>query len=122
LRDEEEHGLAFSLHPSAEKEEHGGMGHVKALWNKWEGPGVSREGNRLCRKRPLHVLSDGRMVWDDCYGTTLNTTKKLHAKMRSIFTFLSMRCKNKWSFRPQGKGKENICPRLLDTNTEPIQL
>jgi hypothetical protein len=27
-----------------------------------------------------------------------------------------MRCKNKWSSRPQGKGKEKICPRLLDTN------
>jgi hypothetical protein len=91
------------------------MGHVKALWNKWEGPGVSREGTVYAAKG-LYIFCQTDEWCGMIVTVTLNTTKKSHAKMRSIFTFLSMRCKNKWSSRPQGKGKEKICPRLLDTN------
>ncbi|WP_265448067.1 hypothetical protein [Acetivibrio straminisolvens] len=48
----EEMKLASSLHPSAKRIKAWRNGYIKALWNKWEGARLCREGNRLCRKRP----------------------------------------------------------------------
>lgn len=59
-RNEWKQELASSLHSSAKQDEHGGGGYVKALWNKWEGPGsAGRESVYAAKGLDISSKTDG---------------------------------------------------------------